>query len=64
MSYRRFSAAVTAAAEGVGAIVTEGQHVCEPSLSGTREQERVLCAGASSKGSVIRSRRRGATAIA
>jgi hypothetical protein len=53
MSYRRFSAAVTAAAEGVGAIVTEGRHVYEPSLSGTQERERVLCAGASLKGSVI-----------
>ena len=53
-----------AAAEGVGAIVTEGRHVCEPLLSGTREQERVLCAGVSLKGSVIRSRQKGATATA
>ena len=57
-------AAVTAVAEVVGAIVTEGRHVYEPSLSGTREQERVLCAGASLKGSVIRSRRREVTATA
>jgi hypothetical protein len=64
MSYRRFSAAVTAVVEGVGAIVTEGQHVCEPLLSGTRERERVLCAGASLKGSIIRSRQRGVTAMA
>jgi hypothetical protein len=64
MSYRRFSATVTAAAEGVGAIVTEGRHVCEPSLSGTRERECVLYAGASLKGSIIWSRRRGVTATA
>ena len=64
MSYRRFSAAIAAAAEGVGAIVMEGRHICEPSLSGTRERERMLCAGASLKGSVIRSRQRGVTATA
>jgi hypothetical protein len=64
MSYRRFSATITATAEGVGAIVTEGQYVYKPLLSGTREQERMLYAGASLKGSVIRSRRRGATATA
>ena len=56
MSYRRFSAAVTAVVEGVGVIVTEGQYIYKPLLSGTREQERVLCAGAFLKGSVIRSR--------
>jgi len=64
MSYRRFSAAIMAAAEGVGAIVTEGRHVYKPLLLGTQEQERVLYAGASLKGSVIRSRRRGAIATA
>jgi len=57
-------AAVTAVAEGVGAIVTEGRYICKPLLSGTRERERVLCAGASLKGSVIWSRRKGVTATA
>ena len=46
-----------AMAEGVGAIVMEGRRVCEPLLLRTREQERVLCAGASLKEFVIRSRR-------
>ena len=46
-----------AAAEGIGAIVMEGRRVYKPSLSRTRERERVLYAGASSKEFVIRSRR-------
>jgi hypothetical protein len=48
-----------AIAEGVGAIVTKGRYVYKPLLSGTQERERVLYAGASLKGSVIQSRRRG-----
>ena len=35
----------------------EGRHVCEPSLSRTRERERVLYIKASLKEFVIRSRR-------